>query len=398
MKETEKMQKYLIIGNGVAGTTAAEHIRKQDPNGSITILSDEDLPFYYRLRLNEYLSGDLAENALIAKPVTWYQQQNLALKLNTRVTSANPANRVVESLDRQTFSYDRLLLATGSRSFVPPIKGVDKSGVFALRSIQDARRIKEFTQLANNIVIIGGGLLGLEAGNALRKINKKITLVETFGRLLPRQLDEPGAQRLLGLLKEMGFQFRLAAKTREIQGNGRVNQVALESGELLPADLVLISAGVRPNMDLAAPLGLTCNKGVLVNEQLQTSRPDVYAAGDAAQFNGMVYGIWPASLEQGKIAGINMGGGQAVYQGTIMSNVLKVAGVDLASAGDIDAENRLTSKVISNQTVYKKIVIQENRIMGCIMLGDTKGFAKITKAMAEKQDADKVLEQVLPKE
>ena len=392
------MQKYLIIDNDVTGTTATEHIRKQDPNGSITILSDEDLPFYYRLRLNEYLSGDLAENALIAKPVTWYQQQNLALKLNTRVTSANPANRVVESLDRQTFSYDRLLLATGSRSFVPPIKGVDKSGVFALRSIQDARRIKEFTQLANNIVIIGGGLLGLEAGNALRKINKKITLVETFGRLLPRQLDEPGAQRLLGLLKEMGFQFRLAAKTREIQGNGRVNQVALESGELLPADLVLISAGVRPNMDLAAPLGLTCNKGVLVNEQLQTSRPDVYAAGDAAQFNGMVYGIWPASLEQGKIAGINMGGGQAVYQGTIMSNVLKVAGVDLASAGDIDAENRLTSKVISNQTVYKKIVIQENRIMGCIMLGDTKGFAKITKAMAEKQDADKVLEQVLPKE
>ena len=392
------MQKYLIIGNGVAGTTAAEHIRKQDPNGSITILSDEDLPFYYRLRLNEYLSGDLAENALIAKPVTWYQQQNLALKLNTRVTSANPANRVVESLDRQTFSYDRLLLATGSRSFVPPIKGVDKSGVFALRSIQDARRIKEFTQLANNIVIIGGGLLGLEAGNALRKINKKITLIETYGRLLPRQLDEPGAQRLLGLLKEMGFQFRLAAKTREIQGNGRVNQVTLESGELLPADLVLISAGVRPNMDLAAPLGLTCDKGILVNEQLQTSRPDVYAAGDAAQFNGMVYGIWPASLEQGKIAGINMGGGQAVYQGTIMSNVLKVAGVDLASAGDIDAENRLTSKVISSQTVYKKIVIKDKQIIGCIMLGDTKGFTKITKAMAEKQDADKVLEQVLPKE
>lgn len=390
------MHQYLIIGNGVAGTTAAEHIRKQDPNGPITILSDEDLPFYYRLRLNEYLSGDLAENALIAKPTTWYRQRNIELKLNTRVTGANPANRVVESLDRQTFSYDRLLLATGSRSFVPPIKGADKTGVFALRSIQDARRIKEFAQQAHNIVIIGGGLLGLEAGNALRKIGKKITIVETFGRLLPRQLDEPGAQRLLGLLKEMGFQFRLAAKTREMQGNGLVNQVTLESGELLPADLVLISAGVRPNMELAGPLGLTCDKGVLVNEKLQTNRPEIFAAGDAAQFNGMVYGIWPASLEQGKIAGINMAGGQAVYQGTIMSNVLKVAGVDLASAGDIDAENRLTCKVISNQTVYKKIVIQENRIMGCIMLGDTKGFTKITKAMAEKQDADKVLEQFGP--
>jgi len=390
------MHQYLIIGNGVAGTTAAEHIRKQDPNGPITILSDEDLPFYYRLRLNEYLSGDLAENALIAKPTTWYRQQNIELKLNTRVTGANPANRVVESLDHQTFSYDRLLLATGSHSFVPPIKGADKTGVFALRSIQDARRIKEFAQQAHNIVIIGGGLLGLEAGNALRKIGKKITIVETFGRLLPRQLDEPGAQRLLGLLKEMGFQFRLAAKTQEIQGNGRVNQVALESGELLPADLVLISAGVRPNMDLAAPLGLTCDKGILVNEQLQTSRPDVYAAGDAAQFNGTVYGIWPASLEQGKIAGINIGSGQAVYQGTIMSNVLKVAGVDLASAGDIDAENRLTSKVISSQTVYKKIVIKDKQIIGCIMLGDTKGFTKITKAMAEKQDADKVLEQFGP--
>ncbi|RPI75791.1 MAG: NAD(P)/FAD-dependent oxidoreductase, partial [Desulfobacteraceae bacterium] len=215
------MQKYLIIGNGVAGTTAAEQIRKQDPNGSITILSDEDLPFYYRLRLNEYLSDDLAENALIAKPTTWYRQHNIELKLNTRVIGGNPANRVIESQDRQTFSYDRLLLASGSRSFMPPIKGADKPGVFALRSIQDARRIKEFAQQANNIVIIGGGLLGLEAGNALRKIGKKVTLVETFGRLLPRQLDEFGGQRLLTLLKEMGFDFRLAAKTKEIQSSDR---------------------------------------------------------------------------------------------------------------------------------------------------------------------------------
>lgn len=392
------MQKYLIIGNGVAGTTAAEHIRKNDSNGSITILSDEDLPFYYRLRLNEYLSNDLAENALIAKPTTWYRQQNIELKLNIRVTGGNPANWVIESQDRQTFSYDRLLLATGSRSFVPPIRGADKPGVFALRSIQDARRIKEFAQQANKVVIIGGGLLGLEAGNALRKINKKITIVETFGRLLPRQLDETGGQRLLALLKDMGFDFRLAAKTKEIQGSDRVTGVALESGENLPADLVLISAGVRPIMELAAPLGLKTDKGIIVNEQMQTNLPDIFAAGDVAQFNNMVYGIWPASMEQGKIAGINMGGGQAAYPGTVMSNVLKVAGVDLASAGEIDVENRLTAKIISDPKIYKKIVIQENRIMGCIMLGDTKGFIKITKAMAEKQDADKVLEQVLTKE
>jgi nitrite reductase (NADH) large subunit len=382
----------------VAGTTAAEQIRKQDPEGSITIISNEDLPFYYRLRLNEYLSGDLAEKALIAKPETWYQQQNIKLILKTRITGANTQAGTMETSDHQKHAYDRLLIATGSRSFIPPFQGTDKTGVFALRSIQDARRIKEFAQQANHIVIIGGGLLGLEAGNALRKIGKKVTIVETFGRLLPRQLDETGGQRLQEILKEMGFEFRLAAKTREIQGSDRVTQVALESGEALPADLVLISAGVRPIMELAEPLGLKTDKVILINEQMQTSQPAIFAAGDVAQFNGMVYGIWPAALEQGKIAGINMAGGQAVYQGTVMSNVLKVAGVDLASAGDIDAENRFASKIISNQKVYKKIVIKDNQIIGCIMLGDTKGFTKITKAMAEKQEADKVLEQILAKE
>jgi nitrite reductase (NADH) large subunit len=174
-----------------------------------------------------------------------------------------------------------------------------------------------------------------------------------------------------------------------------VNGVHLEGGEILPARMVLISAGVRPNMDLAGPLGLDTDKGIKVDERLGTNQADVYAAGDVAEFRGMPYGIWPAAMEQGKIAGFNMGGGDVVYTGTTMANTLKVVGIDLASAGDIDAENKRESRIVSDKETYKKIVLDNNRIIGCIMLGDTKGFNRITKAISEKRDVSAVKDMIL---
>jgi nitrite reductase (NADH) large subunit len=389
------MKNYLIVGNGVAGTTAAENVRKHDKEGKITIVTDEDFPFYWRLRLNEYLAGDLTEEALAAKKAQWYGDQRIDLKLKTLIAGADPNEKVVFTEDKQRLSYDSLLIATGSHSFIPPIKGSEKEGVFALRNIQDARGISVRAKDIEDVVLIGGGLLGLEAGNALLKLGKKVTVVEFFPRLLPRQLDVDGAQRLQKVMEKMGFSFRLGARTQEISGNDQVTGVLLEGGESIPSKMVIISAGVRPNLELAEPLGLENDKGIKVDEYLRTNQTDIYAAGDVAEFRGMPYGIWPAAMEQGQIAGTNMGGGNLVYKGTTMANSLKVAGVDLASAGNIDAENEKESRVVTDDKVYKKIVMENNQIIGCIMLGDTKAFNKITKAMSEKKDISQVKDQLL---
>ncbi|MGD8985394.1 MAG: FAD-dependent oxidoreductase [Desulfobacteraceae bacterium] len=389
------MANYLIIGNGVAGTTAAENIRKQDREGNITIVTDEDLPFYWRIQLNEYISGDITEEQLLAKKEDWYRDQNIALKLKTRIVGADAQKKVVVTEDKEELAYDSLLIATGSHSFIPPIKGSEKKGVFSLRDVQDARDISQFAKSAEQVILIGGGLLGLEAGNALRKLGKKIMVVEFFPRLLPRQLDVDGAARLQKIMEGMGFSFRLGAKTQEVTGEDQASGALLEGGETLSGQMIVISAGVRANLEMAEPLGLKTDKGVVVDERLQTNQPDIYAAGDVAEFRGMPYGIWPAAMEQGKIAGANMAGGEATYNGTTMANTLKVVGVDLASAGNIDAENEFESKVSTDEDVYKKIVLENNQIIGCIMLGDTKGFNEITKMMSEKRDVSQIKDQIL---
>jgi nitrite reductase (NADH) large subunit len=389
------LSEYLIIGNGVAGTTAAENIRKNDKTGRITIVTEEDLSFYYRIRLNEYISGDINKDALMAKKGSWFSENNIRLMLNTRITGADPDKRHVITEKGDTIPYDKLLIATGSRSFIPPINGSQIKGVFAVRDIRDAEKIMEYSRNIKNTVVIGGGLLGLEAANALRKMGKGVTIVEFSPRLLPRQLDVEGAKRLTTIMERMGFSFRLDAKTETIVGDGAVTAVRLNGGETLPAQMVIISAGVRPNMELAKTLGLACDKGIKINDHLLTSRQDIYAAGDCTEFNGMPYGIWPAAMEQGKIAGANMAGVDMVYTGTTMANTLKVVGIDLASAGDIDAENKKDAKKLMNENAYKKIVMDNGRIIGCIMLGDTKAFPKITKLISSEIDISKFKDQIL---
>lgn len=391
------MVEYLIIGNGVAGTTAAENIRKLDEDGKITIVTDENLPFYYRIRINEYLSGEIQKNDLIAKPEQWYVDQDIKLLLNKRVVKGDIGKKFVYSTDQEEYKYDKLLIASGSHSFVPPIKGSDKKGVFSVRSFQDAAEIASFSKTVEQVVLIGGGLLGLEAGNALRKLGKRVTVVEFFPRLLPRQLDTDGAKILQNLMESMGFSFRLGAKTQEILGEDGIAGVLLEGGETLDCGMVVVSAGVRPNMELAESLNLEKDKGIQVNDWLETSQDNIYAAGDVAEYKGMPYGIWPAAMEQGRAAGINMAGGDAVYSGTTMANTLKVVGIELASAGNIDADGEYESRVVTDENGYKKIVIDNNRIIGCIMLGDKTKFNAVTKAMTDKKDISSVKDRILEK-
>jgi len=284
--------------------------------------------------------------------------------------------------------YDRLLLATGGVSFVPPIPGSHKKGVFTLRTLKDAAAIKDYAKNAGPVLLIGGGVLGLEAGNSLRKLGHHVSVVEFSSRLLPRQMDGEGARILRKQMEDMGFTFYLGTKTKEITGGDKVEGLLLEDGSEIRCDMIIISAGIRPNARLAEKPGLKINKGLPVNDRMETAIPGIYAAGDVIEHRGFFYGIWPASEKQGETAGINMAGGDAVYNGTIPSNILKIAGIDLCAAGDIDAEGRFESIVSKDEEkhIYRKLVISGNNIIGCILYGDISGRRKIIRAIDEKRD------------
>ncbi len=375
--------KYVIIGNGVAGTTAAAAIRKTDSTGEIRMITEESYPFYSRIRLMEYIAGEVDLPKLQIKNQTWYEENKIQLMLNSRVAEIDPASRVVVTPSGEKFLYDKLLLATGAVSFLPPIKGADKKGVFTLRNIQDAEAIKSYARGKSKALLIGGGLLGLEVGNSLRKAGMTVSVAEFFPRLLPRQTDPACAELLRGRLEKMGFVFYLGVVSKEILGEDTARALVLEDGRQIPADLVIVSAGVRPQMELAQKLGIKVGKGIPVTDRMETELPGIYAAGDSIEHRGTVYGIWPAAEQQGEVAGTVMAGGDAEYQGTTFSNQLKVVGIDLLATGDIDPDGKLESFVEKDVQAgtYRKLVVKDNHLAGVLLFGKLEGRVKLLKAI-----------------
>lgn len=387
---------YVIIGNGVAGTTAAAAIRKNDPAGTIRIITDEAAPFYSRIRLMDYLAGEVDLSKLQLKSDAWYLENRVDLILNERVVEIDTEKReAVTSTDRR-ISFDRLLLATGADSFLPPIQGSDKPGVFTLRNIRDAEAIKAYAAGRSEALMIGGGLLGLEVGNSLRKMGLRVSVAEFFPRLLPRQTDPTCAALLQGRLEGLGFVLYLGVKSKEIVGDPNAQGLVLEDGRRIAAELIIVSAGVRPTMDLAQKLGIKTGRGIPVNDRLETEIPGIYAAGDAVEHRGLVYGIWPAAEQQGEIAGTVMGGGTAAYTGTTFSNQLKVVGIDLLAAGNIDSEGQLESLVDLNREAgtYRKIVLQDQVMAGVLLFGTLEGRGKLLKALDQKKNVSGMKEQL----
>jgi nitrite reductase (NADH) large subunit len=379
---------YIIIGNGVAGTTAAETIRKKDPQGDIKIFTDEGYPFYSRIRLMEYLAGEVELPKLQIRSDQWYQDRKIQLYLYSKVIDIDREKKEIITSSGSRLPFDKLLLADGSHSFVPPITGADKQGVFTLRNIQDALAIKAYAAGRSKALLIGGGLLGLEVGNSLRKTGLAVSVAEFFPRLLPRQTDSACGALLQARLEQMGFTFYLGVQSKEILGGESVSGLLLADGRQIDTDLIIISAGVRPNLELARKLGLIIAKGVPVSDIMETEIPDIYAAGDSIEHKGLLYGIWPASEKQGEVAGLNMAGIKTEYSGTTFSNQLKVAGIDLLAAGDIDPDNKLEAFIEQNQEAgtYRKLVVKENRLVGCLLFGTLEGKKKILKALDEKRD------------
>ncbi|MBU2549573.1 MAG: FAD-dependent oxidoreductase [Proteobacteria bacterium] len=392
------MTRYVIVGNGVAANTAAEKIRSTDPAGRVTLFSEEPEPFYYRVRLPDVVAGEVELSRITLHALNWYEKNAIDFRPGETVTEVDTRTGSVLGSGGGRVEYDALLLATGARGFIPPVPGTDKNGVFALRSYADARAIAARAVQVKEAVLIGGGLLGLEAGYGLTRLGLTVRVVEFFDRLLPRQMDPAGAVKLQKFLEGLGFSFYLGARTREITGRDEAEGLALEDGQTVPGGLILFSAGIRPNLDLARGMGLEVDKGVKVDDGLRTSAPGVWAAGDLIEHRGRLYGIWPAALTQGEVAGLNMAGGSAVYSGTVMSNSLKVVGVDLTSAGDIDPEGRLEAAIYEDDTSYRKIVLDRGRIAGFIFFGLTRGVKECQAALEKGLDVNRYSEAMTRKD
>lgn len=379
----------VIVGNGIAGVTAARIMKETNPETQVSIYTDENSHYYPRPRLYEVLSGKAKPQDITVFSEEWYRNKGITVQLNKKAVNIDIKQKMLILDDQSKVSYDKLLLANGGHCFVPPIKGAEKKGVFTLRTIRDALTIKEFATKTKKAVVIGGGLLGLELASSLSKLGQQVTVVELFPRLLPRQLDADGAAILKKRIESNGISVVLGAKTFEILGN-KVCGIQLDSGETILGDIALFSAGIRSNLELASEAGIKVNRGVVVDGHLRTSDEDVYAVGDVAEFEGTVYGIIPAAMEQAKIAAANMlGNKQNVYTGTVPSNTLKVVGIDLTSVGVVNPEDPKYEEIKKSDPkkgIYKKLVLDKGKIVGAILLGDKKGVTSIKKMIAQKTD------------
>src|SRR4030043_2034598 len=391
------MRRYLIIGNGVAGARATVKIREADLKGEIHIFTEEAYPFYSRVRCPEYVAGGGPIQNLTIHTREWYQSKEIAIHLEEGITEVNAQKKEVTSQKGKNYTYDHLLMATGGDAFVPPIKGTEKKGVFTLRTMNDAISMKEFSNGVKQAILIGGGLVGLETGGALLRRGIKVAVIEYNPRILPRQMDLEGAKILQGKMESMGFSFFLNGQSEEILGKETVEGLRLKDGRTVEGQMVIISAGVKPNIKLAQTMGLETKNGILVNDCLETKIEGLFAAGDVAEHRGRVYGIWPAAQRQGETAGVNMSGGNVLYEGTVVSNTLKVVGVDLTASGGIDAEGKLDGVVRRDREkcIYCKVAFKEDKIVGCIVLGDVEERSEILGAVEKSVNIEQIKRSLL---
>lgn len=377
--------KCVIVGAGIAGVSAAESLHKTNPTAEILLLSEDSIPPYYRMNLTRYLAGDVAAESLPLLPEGWYAENGITLRLNETLTTINTETKKISLQSGELVDFDKLILTTGATPFVPPFPGVNKKKITALRTKQDADFILRTCQPGENVVCIGGGILGLENAGGLARRGVHVTVVEDQPWLLSRQLNHKAAMVFEEYIKSLGITPRTAVKTQELVGGEAVNGVLLNTGEILPATVVMISTGVRSNISIARTAGLNVNMGILVNDFMQTSHPDVFAAGDVAEHKGIVYGTWAPALAEGLIAGSSAGGGNAVFTGLPRSNVLKVLGIDLYSIGPTtpgDQADMLVEEQSENR--YYSFIFRGNLLTGSILLGDTNLSGKVKKVIEDK--------------
>ncbi|GLB60550.1 nitrite reductase large subunit NirB [Cytobacillus sp. NCCP-133] len=368
-------KKLVLVGNGMAGVRAVEEILKVAPEKfEITIFGSEPHPNYNRILLSKVLQGDTEVKDITLNDWDWYETNNIRLYTDETVVKADPGRKVVVSDKGRIEPYDELILATGSVPFILPIPGADKEGVTAFRDLEDTDKMLQASKKYKKAAVIGGGVLGLEAARGLLNLGMEVSVIHISTFLMERQLDETAGKLLQKELEKQGMNFLLEKQTQAIIGNERVEGLIFSDGTVLEADLVVMAVGIRPNIKLAQESGLQVNRGIVVNDFLETSIPHIYSVGECAEHNGIPYGLVAPLYEQGKVLAKHICGVEtAPYKGSVLSTQLKVSGVEVFSAGDFleDKEKKALKIFDDYEGVYKKMVFRGNQIVGAVLFGDS---------------------------
>ena len=383
----EKM-KLVLVGNGLAGMRCLEDLLDMAPDRyEITVIGEEPWGNYNRIMLSPVLSGEKTIDDIMLHPHAWYADKGIRLFAGDPAVRIDRPRKHVYTEKGEVISYDRLILATGSKPFVPPIPGSDLKGVLSFRDIYDVNSMLDYCKTRKNAVVIGGGLLGLEAAYGLKQQGMNVTVLHLMDRIMDRQLDSKASQMLKTAIEQKGITILTAANTECLFGEeGHVTQVKLKDGTVLDADLVVFAVGIRPNMTLAQSAGLRCNRGVLVNDTMQTFDPSIYAVGECIEHRGQTFGLVEPLWGQAFICASHLAEhGSLTFKAPTVPTQLKVSGCDVFSAGDFEPKEDFEDIVLNDEKrqIYKRIIIQKDRVIGAVLFGDTEDGAWYAELIAD---------------
>ena len=383
----EKM-KLVLVGNGLAGMRCLEDLLDMAPDRyEITVIGEEPWGNYNRIMLSPVLSGEKTIDDIMLHPHAWYADKGIRLFAGDPAVRIDRPRKHVYTEKGEVISYDRLILATGSKPFVPPISGSDLKGVLSFRDIYDVNSMLDYCKTWKNAVVIGGGLLGLEAAYGLKQQGMNVTVLHLMDRIMDRQLDSKASQMLKTAIEQKGITILTAANTEGLIGEeGHVTQVKLKDGTVLDADLVVFAVGIRPNMTLAQSAGLRCNRGVLVNDTMQTFDPSIYAVGECIEHRGQTFGLVEPLWGQAFICASHLAEhGSLTFKAPTVPTQLKVSGCDVFSAGDFEPKEDFEDIVLNDEKrqIYKRIIIQKDRVIGAVLFGDTEDGAWYAELIAD---------------
>lgn len=392
-----RRRRLVVIGNGMAGMRTVEELLELAPDAyDITVLGAEPRVNYNRILLSPVLAGEKRPEEIVLHPLEWYAEHRVALHMGEPVVAIDRRRRIARSGGGRETPYDRLLIATGSNPVVLPIPGAQLPGVVSFRELGDVDSMLEAAQRYRRAAVIGGGLLGLEAANGLAKRGMDVTVVHLLESLMERQLDAAAASMLRSALESRGLKFRMPAQTVAVTGTSRANGLKFSDGSGLEADLIVMAAGIRPNIELARGAGLRCERGILVDDTLQTYDPSIYAVGECVQHRNSTFGLVAPLWEQARVCAVHLAEvGVSRYRSVIPAARLKVSGIDLYSAGDFTGAGETIVLRDRKRGIYKRLVIRDNQLRGAVLFGDARHGDWYFELMAGGEDVTPLREHLL---
>ncbi|WP_298244065.1 FAD-dependent oxidoreductase [uncultured Bradyrhizobium sp.] len=364
----------VIVGNGMAAARLVDELAKTALGRyAVAVIGEEPRLAYNRVLLSSVLAGETGSHEIELRPADWWRHRGVTVRYGYRVTEIDTGRRELKIEGEESMEYSKLVLATGSTPLRLNVPGADLAGVHTFRDTRDVDLLLTLAAAKKRVVVVGGGLLGLEAAYGLAKAGAPVTLLHLMDRLMERQLDAPAADLLKTLVERKGIRILLNASTARIHGDGHVEAVELADGSRIEADAVIFAAGIKPNVALAKEAGIAVNRGVVVNDVMQTSSSDIFALGECAEHRGTCYGLVEPAYEQARALARHLAGRPAAYQGSVVSTNLKVSGVSVFSAGDFMGGEGSESLVLTDRRrgTYKKLVIADGRLTGAVLIGDT---------------------------